>query len=731
MDRNYYFVNEPGSGESGPYEPREILRAIAVGQISREATVCRMGDASWLPITHDEAFAAALAPPPPRPASGTTPPRVRVSADPPPPPMALALALRPPTEPPMPPPLHLPSPPPSPSPSIDARVAPAPGGSRRRIAIAVGVGAVVLAAAAVAVVAARSASSDPVSVKNAMVRVSTPYGTGAGFFIAGPDEFAYVATAYHVIEHGDRVLVERDVELSDKQRYVEAYPDTEIVASDPDADLAIVRIKNVQGNRFARLPLAKEPIKDEKILSYGYPGSNLVSRAGLVSKDGKILSIVTFPAYDARYDRVIRDNAVDGLLISTDIEPGFSGGPTCNGAGRVVGVNVTKDRAHVGQNGAVSVVALRKLLDTVKPARTVVDLKPEAVVSLLERLERECLLLPVDDRTRVRETEFLDAADLPKLRRFVGEIRREERNSDTAFNTMQLSGPAALGIYFARLPGRLLETYRSPTTTATLARCELANQRLASFLGELGAVDRKLDDRPVNAVDSCDDLAMRPLAWDLAAATVQWDGKERDYTVTKLDKMDDEGKTYRASVRISGATNLVEIWIGIDQGVPRLKLFDARDSVYAIHSPRSTSSATLQGTWLMKRPRVTDAIDKGAEVESDETVSISITDDRHVSIRHVVTERYFGAGQRPLPFKCNRKNTVEVGLLQSFTGTLDNGVVIGLPEKAAERVGADAGNCTATHRADRIIAVKLVGDQLYLYRTDGFAYPETVQLTKQ
>jgi S1-C subfamily serine protease len=725
MDKNYYFVNEPGAGESGPYEPREILRAIAVGQISRDAMVCRMGDARWLPITQDESFAAALAPPPPRPASGTTPPRVRVTADPepPPPPPAptMALAVRAPTEPPPPPP-------------VDPRVAPAAaaaaGASRRRVAIAIGTGAVVLAAAAVAVLAARS-SSDDVSVKNAMVRVSTPYGTGAGFFIAGPDEYAYVATAYHVIEAGDRALIERDVELTNKEHYVEAYPDTELVAADPDADLAIIRIKNVAGSRFARLPLAKEPVKDERILSYGYPGSSLVTRAGMVSKDGKILSVVTFPAYDARYDRVIRDNAVDGLLISTDIEPGFSGGPTCNEAGRVVGVNVTKDRAHVGQNGAVSVVALRKLLATVKPARTKVDLKPDDVVAMLERLERECLLLPVDERTRVRETEFLDAADLPKLRRFVGEIRREERNSDTAFNTMQLSGPAALGIYFARLPGRLLETYRSPTTTATLSRCELQNARLASFLGELGAVDRKLDEPPMNPVDVCDDLAMRPLAWDLAAATVQWDGKERDYTVTKLDKMDDEGKTYRASVRITGATNLVEMWIGIDRGAPKLKLFDTRDAVYAIHSPRGSSTASLQGTWQMKRPRVTDAIDKGAEVESDETVSISITDDRRVSIRHVVTERYFGAGARPLPFKCNRKNTVEVGLLQSFTGTLDNGVVIGLPEKLAEPVGADAGHCSSSHRADRIIAVKLVGDQLYLYRTDGFAYPETVQLTKQ
>jgi hypothetical protein len=44
---------------------------------------------------------------------------------------------------------------------------------------------------------------------------------------------------------------------------------------------------------------------------------------------------------------------------------------------------------------------------------------------------------------------------------------------------------------------------------------------------------------------------------------------------------------------------------------------------------------------------------------------------------------------------------------------------------------ADA-NALLSHRLpDQIIAVKLVGDQLFLYRTDGSAYPETVQLAKQ
>lgn len=729
MEKNYYFVQEPGGAEVGPLEPADIARGIAAGTISVDAFVCRMGDASWHPLGERFATLANALRPATRQASGTTPPPPgpdpqpiphHVHDAPPPPPAAALVPVRA--------PMHLP-----PEPHAHAPVphAPRPPGRRRLVlGAAIGVGVISVAAIALAM---RAGGGKAVPVKSAMVRVSTPSATGAGFFIAGPDGLAYVATANHVIDRGDAVLIERDVELGGNKHFVEAYPETEVVASDPDADLAIVRIKNVTGSRFDRLPLAKEPVKDEKILSYGYPGSSLADRAGLVSKDGKILSLVTFPAYDYRYDRVIRDNAVDGLLISTDIEPGFSGGPTINAAGEVVGVNVTKDPAHVGQNGAVSVVALRKLLATVKRADQHVDLKPENVVAMLERLERECLLLPVDDRTTVRETEFIAASDLPKLRSFVGEIRREERNSGISFSSYQLSGQAALGIYFARLPGKLLEAYRSPTTTSMLADCELKNQRLTTFLGSLnvGALERSLGTTVPASMGSCDDLALRPLAWDLAAATVQWDGTERTYAVTKLDKMDEDGLTYRAQVRISGAANLVEVWIGLDQGEPRLKLFDSKDAVYAVTSPRGAATTAMQGTWVMKRPRVTDAINKEAEVESEENLSLSITGDRQVSIRHVYTEHYYGAGARPLPFRCNHKTQIEVGQVQSFVGTLDNGVVVGMPEKPAEPVGADAGNCVTSRPADRLIAVKLVGDQLYLYRTDGLEYPETVQLTRQ
>ncbi len=705
MDKNYYFVVEPGGSEDGPYILTEIARRLAEGSVSQAASLMRVGETKLTPISQvASAFARTTPPPPPmrRAVSGTQPPVYDA------PPAPTMLAIQP----------YIAPPPITTAP---------PNRPRKRWPWIAG-GVAVAAVGTFAIAGLRGGRGD---IKDSMVRVSTSTGTGAGFLIDGPDDFVYVATANHVVDRGERILIERDVEITDKRRYVEAFPETEIVASDADSDLAIIRIKNVDSHRFHRLALAKEPIKDARILSYGYPGSSLAKHAGLVSKDGKVLSLVMFPAYDDRYSRIVRENAVEGLLVSTDIEPGFSGGPTCNEGGEVVGINVTKDHAHVGQNGAVSVVALRALLAQVKPASAHADPKPEEVVALLKRIQSEYLLLPLDERSKVRETDFLNATDLPTLRRFVGEVRREERNTDTTFvPKLHLSGQAALGIFFARLPGKLLETYRAPSTAGPLVACEAANRRLASFLGDLDRNDRHADGHVQAGLDTCDELALRPLAWDLAAATLQWDGKEKDYAVTKIDRMDDEGRSYRASVRISGAANLVELWIGMDRGMPRLELFDTADNLYAIDSPRNIAPSSLQGTWVMKHPRITDAIDKEAEVEGDENLSISIVDGK-VSIRHVLNQRYYVAGKRQQGFKCNHKNTIETGLLQSFTGTIENGVVVALPEKDAEPIGADAGACESSHKPDRIVAAKLVGDQLYLYRTDGNAYPEALQFTKQ
>src|SRR5690606_68913 len=202
-----------------------------------------------------------------------------------------------------------------------------------------------------------------------------------------------------------------------------------------------------------------------------FPGSNITRRTGLIAKDGKLLSLVKFPVFDRRNARMVRDSAIDGLLVSTEIEPGFSGGPTVNADGEVVGINVTKDLVHRGQNGVVHVKLLKALLETVKPAAETAEPTAEEVAKLLERLEAEVLLLPVDDRINTGEHSFISAAELPRLRELIDEIRRHERDSVPAPGR-KLSGRAALGMWAAQMPANPLETYLSSKVQETISKCE-------------------------------------------------------------------------------------------------------------------------------------------------------------------------------------------------------------------------------------------------------------------
>src|SRR5205814_7584467 len=138
-------------------------------------------------------------------------------------------------------------------------------------------------------------------------------------------------------------VIERIVRTSEQESYVEAYPETELVAFDADSDLAVLRVKHLPQSRVAPLALAARPERDEPIVSAGFPESSLTHRVALLKKEGKLLDLAKLPVVDHTFDRIVRESAVDGLLVSTDIEPGFSGGPTCNAAGQVVGINVRKD----------------------------------------------------------------------------------------------------------------------------------------------------------------------------------------------------------------------------------------------------------------------------------------------------------------------------------------------------------------------------------------------------
>ncbi len=566
-------------------------------------------------------------------------------------------------------------------------------------------------------------------VSDAIVRVATPDGNGTGFFIEGPDHHAYVATAFHVVERGERILIERTVNVDDETTYTEAYPETEVVAFDADADIAILRIKNIDASRFPRLDLADQPMANEEVRAFGYPASKITRRAGLISKDGKLLSLVKFPVYDAREKRVVRDNAVDGLLVSAEIEPGFSGGPTVNESDEVVGINVTKDMVHRGQNGVVHVKLLRALLETVKPLDESADPSHEDVVALLSKMEREYLLLPVSERRNEREHGFIAASEIPRLRELIDEVRRHERDSHVA-EGQKLSGRAALGMWAAQMPGKALATYLSPEVQDALSACERSSVRLVSLFSGVGESD--IDDKraaEAAAVQGCDDLALRPLAWDLMAATLQWTGSERDYTVSTLERADDASDVWRAKVRVSGMKNLLSLWITRDYGQLRVKLFDKDGRLYGVRSADDVDPSDIAGEWYVTKPRAPSHGLDNTEEETVENVSVSVQG-RDVTVKHVVERRYFATSAAGL-FRCNARREIENGWVQSFSGELDNGVILATPKQEAKRIGRDADSCRWGYTPDAMVAFKLVNGKLAMHRTDGTGFPEMVELERK
>ena len=138
-------------------------------------------------------------------------------------------------------------------------------------------------------------------------------GAGTGFII---DETGYILTNHHVVESADRI----NVRLADG-RHLRA----ERVGSDPDTDIALIRVRR-------RAPFPYAPLGDsdslrvgEWVLAIGNPlAYEHTVTVGVVSFIGRKL-------FDSSLDRYIQTDAA--------INFGNSGGPLINSRGEVIGIN--------------------------------------------------------------------------------------------------------------------------------------------------------------------------------------------------------------------------------------------------------------------------------------------------------------------------------------------------------------------------------------------------------
>jgi serine protease Do len=146
-------------------------------------------------------------------------------------------------------------------------------------------------------------------------------GTGSGFII---DADGHILTNNHVVEGAERV----EVVLLDGRDF-----EAEIVGTDRDTDLAVVRITPPRG---AELPVAQFGDSDalrvgDWVLALGNPlGLEFTVTTGIVSAKGRSIGILAH-AGQTQLESFIQTDAA--------INPGNSGGPLVDLLGRVVGIN--------------------------------------------------------------------------------------------------------------------------------------------------------------------------------------------------------------------------------------------------------------------------------------------------------------------------------------------------------------------------------------------------------
>jgi S1-C subfamily serine protease len=181
-------------------------------------------------------------------------------------------------------------------------------------------------------------------------------GLGSGFVV---DEEGEIATNAHVVTQGEG----KDITEA-REVYVKFADDNqvpaEIVGFDPNADVALLRLKERQGLTLRPLPLGRS-----SAVRVGEPVAAIGSPFG----EEQSLSIGVVSATDRAIDSLTGFATLGAVQTDAAINQGNSGGPLLDGAGEVIGINAqirTQSGGGEGVGYAIPVDNVRRSIEDIK-----------------------------------------------------------------------------------------------------------------------------------------------------------------------------------------------------------------------------------------------------------------------------------------------------------------------------------------------------------------------------
>jgi S1-C subfamily serine protease len=199
-------------------------------------------------------------------------------------------------------------------------------------------------------------------------------GNGTGFFI---DKNGYIATNYHVVQEA------REIEIEFVKNGVKQSFPAEIIQSDKQNDISIIKINSPKFKPFFNLPYNfKTKISDVggNVFALGYPLALSVMGTEIKFTDGKISSKTGFKGDITSYQ------------ISVPIQPGNSGGPLFDFDGNLIGITSStfnrKLNITENVNYAIKSSYLKSLIDVLNYNLTLPNDDSISYLTLTEKIKK-------------------------------------------------------------------------------------------------------------------------------------------------------------------------------------------------------------------------------------------------------------------------------------------------------------------------------------------------------